>query len=136
MRTSSRPNTPRLGALIAGSARRARRSGPGRRVGPPAAAGPPEATTEQYSFEAWDCGYPMQVEGEVTSRFLTRPNPHGEGVLAQENVDFSETWTDADGDHFTPIGAVPREGQESHIARRDALRGDGAAIRSAVRDLR
>lgn len=99
MRTSSRPNTPRLRALIASSALAALALAGASAA--PAAAGPPEVTTEQYSFEAWDCGYPMQIEGEVTSRFLTRPNPHGEGVLAQENVDFSETWTDADGDHFT-----------------------------------
>lgn len=102
MRTSSRSNNLRFRTLLVGS---------GIAVLAMAgascsstAAGPPETTTEQYAFESWDCGYPLQIEGEVTSRFLTRPNPRGGPILAQQNVDFSETWTNSDEEQFTLSG--------------------------------
>ncbi|WP_461472423.1 carboxylesterase family protein [Microbacterium sp. HJ5] len=72
----------------------------------PASAGqPPGSFSEEYSFESWDCGYPMQVEGQVSGRFRERPNPQGEGpALVHENVQFSETWTNAEGATFTLSG--------------------------------
>ena len=70
---------------------------------PPAAvAGAPETVTEQYSFESWDCGYPMQVVGELNGKFRERTDPRAEEVtLFHDNVQYSETWTNAAGESFT-----------------------------------
>lgn len=71
---------------------------------PPASAAGPESFSEEYAFESWDCGYPMKVEGEVAGRFRERPNPQGGPPLAHENVRFSETWTNGEGESFTLSG--------------------------------
>ncbi|HEX5856706.1 MAG TPA: hypothetical protein VFY91_01220 [Microbacterium sp.] len=76
-------------------------------ISPPATAAPPETTTEHYSFEAWDCGYPMQVEGQFTSTLHERSNPRGgELPLRMENVRYAETWTNSDGDSFELFGRL------------------------------
>lgn len=70
-----------------------------------AAAAGPEERTEQYSFESWECGYPLQVEGEATHRFQQRPDPGGgELALDRETVQFEETWTNSQGDSFGVSG--------------------------------
>ncbi|UWF76675.1 MULTISPECIES: hypothetical protein [Microbacterium] len=70
-----------------------------------AAAAGPEESTERYSFVNWDCGHPLQVDGEVTSRMLERTNPQGGDLpLTHANVEFINTWTSADGDSFTTSG--------------------------------
>lgn len=71
----------------------------------PAAAAAPQSTFEEYAFETWTCGYPMQVEGELTSKFRERANPKGGDVtLVHENLNFEETWTNAAGDSFGVSG--------------------------------
>ena len=73
----------------------------------PAAAGPPETTTGEYAFESWDCGFPLQVEGQFTSRHHERPNRDGgERPIFMDNVQYTETWTNAAGDSFILSGRL------------------------------
>ncbi|MFH8250439.1 hypothetical protein ACH3VR_08765 [Microbacterium sp. B2969] len=71
-----------------------------------ATAAGPVTTTEHYSFENWACGYPMQVDGQFTSRFRERQSPQGERTLVHENFQFAETWTNAAGASFSVSGKV------------------------------
>ena len=78
-------------------------------ISPAVAAGGPQTTTEEYAFETWTCGYPMQVEGEATSRLRERSDPRGSGLPSRwSNVKYAETWTNSAGDSFSRSGRRSR----------------------------
>jgi predicted esterase len=54
-----------------------------------------------YEFTAWDCGYPMQVEGLDTHFIHVRQDPHNpDNTFFTINYSWRETWTAADGRSF------------------------------------
>lgn len=104
MRNSIRPAAHRTRLLAAGTIFAALAL-MGLSVSPASAAGKPVTSTEEYAFENWECGYPLQIEGAVTSRHRERPNPRGgELPLVVDNVEFAETWTNSAGDSFSISG--------------------------------
>ncbi|WP_243073510.1 hypothetical protein [Microbacterium sp. SS28] len=101
MRASIRPTSSRTRLLAAGTTVLAVLALAGLASSPAVAAGP-QTTTEEYAYESWFCGYPMQVHGQFTSRFRERQDPHGgDRTLVHENFQFAETWTNAAGRSFT-----------------------------------
>jgi len=54
-----------------------------------------------YEFTAWDCGYPMQVEGLDTHFIHVRLDPRNpDNAFFTVNYSWRETWTAADGRSF------------------------------------
>ena len=72
-------------------------------------AGPASATivererfTQDYEFDAWDCGYEMHVVGVESHLFQVRADKKLDGnVFFTDNYQIEETWTAADGRWFT-----------------------------------
>ena len=58
-----------------------------------------------YEFTAWDCGYPMQVEGVFSDDIQVRADKkNGDIVYVTTRHSFKETWTAQDGRSFTLDG--------------------------------
>ncbi len=72
-------------------------------------AGPASATiiergrfSQDYEFDAWDCGYEMHVVGTESHLFQVRADKKLDGnALFTDNYQVTETWTAADGRWFT-----------------------------------
>ena len=72
-------------------------------------AGPASATiiererfTQDYEFDAWDCGYEMHVVGTESHLFQVRADKKLDGnAFFTDNYQYRETWTAADGRSFT-----------------------------------
>ena len=75
MRNPTRPTRQRVRLLSAATTILAALALVGLSVSPAAAARGPVTTTEDYAFETWYCGYPMQVEGAFTSKVRERTEP-------------------------------------------------------------
>ena len=58
-----------------------------------------------YDFTAWDCGYPMQVDGDDSGAFQVRADKsNADIVFVTVRHAFKETWTAEDGRWFTLSG--------------------------------
>ena len=58
-----------------------------------------------YEFTAWDCGYPMQVEGVFSDDIQVRVDKKNADIAyVTTRHSFKETWTAADGRSFTLAG--------------------------------
>ena len=61
-----------------------------------------ERFTENYEFDAWDCGYVMHVVGAGSHLIQLRADKKLDGnALFTDNYQVRETWTAADGRSFT-----------------------------------
>ena len=60
---------------------------------------------DHYEFTSWDCGYPMQVEGDYSNEFQVRADSkNADIVYVTTRNAFKETWTAGDGRWFTLSG--------------------------------
>ena len=110
MRNSIRPSIRRTRLLGAGTAILAAIALVGLAVTPAAAARGPVTTTEDYVYDNWSCGYPMEVKGQITTTFRDRPSPAGvDRPFTVVNSSYAETWTNASGDSFSASGKVLRK---------------------------
>src|SRR4051812_12381558 len=64
-----------------------------------------ETFADSYSFTAWDCGYPMQVEGSFSDELQIRVDSKNADIAYwTTRHSFKETWTAEDGRSFTLSG--------------------------------
>lgn len=73
---------------------------------------------EPYTYEMWDCGYPITVDGVGTHLVTLRQDPRlADNLLFMDQYSFRETWTNDHDQSVTVTGqGVAKNLQSRHVA--------------------